>query len=206
MRPRTIRPLISRLLLSRLLLSGMVLAVGGLGCGGCQPEAQAAGLTIGVGTPFGKTGLNLGTSYRFGNWNDRWQTGLYLDAGRYVNRARKKSGQKQPEFNVDLRVSPRDSHVYLNGTRVPVQGGGELMLPPGTYRMEFVRGGYRSDVSELRVQPGVEYRVERKLSRLQKGEVPDPRTLSPQEPRPIAEAVKATAPVVGVPAVPTPNP
>ena len=166
----------------------------------CIAATEArAGLDVGIGTVFGRSGIGAGVGYRFGGWRDRFGVGVHLDASRYVNRRKRdrrddRSAERRGPENVSLRVSPREAWVYLNGVRTDVDGRERLNLPPGRYRLEFVRGGYRTEVADLDVQPGIEYEVERKLSKLGKREQGDPRGDIREAPASVEEALRLTAP------------
>lgn len=153
---------------------------------------------LGIGTILGRTGISTGANYRFGNWSDRFGANVFLDASRYVNRRKKKDrrpveeARRDSKDNVDLRVSPRDSAVLLNGQLVELTGGDELELPAGKHRLEFVRPGYRTEVAELEVQSGVQYKVERKLQKLQKGEKDDARLEKNLRAVTVYEALRST--------------
>jgi hypothetical protein len=160
---------------------------------------------VGLGTILGRTGISTGMNYRFGNWGDRLSTNIFLDASRYVNRSRKKSRdrdrEREPEKdarrregseNVALRVSPDRTAVLLNGVFVNMDGRAGLELPPGRHRLEFVRPGYRTEVAEVEVQQGLDYTVERKLSKLQKGEKEDARLEKRLTPVTVYEALRST--------------
>ncbi len=185
--------------------------------------AQSQGVNVGVGAPIGNTGINVGSGYQFGRWNSRWQTGIFLDAGRYINRRRsrdrgddrrndrRKEGGREEQVvveNVRLKVSPKEASVYLNGQRVYADGRSELTLPAGNHRLEFVRQGYRTEVVELKVVDGLDFRVERKMEKLSKAEPGDPRLQNPAQPIPVLDAVKqtqtATRPVPGAPVASVP--
>jgi hypothetical protein len=165
------------------------------------PAAAEAGLDLGIGTVLGRSGIHTGVNYRIGRWRPPFGAHIYLDASRYVNgdpnrrhrlpveEVRNRGGE-----NVDLRVSPKESWVYLNGVRIDAQGRGKISLPPGKHRLEFVAQGRRSEMAELDVQPGVVYRVERKLQKLQRGEQGDMRAMWPIPPVSVAEALKAGEP------------
>ncbi len=162
---------------------------------------------IGIGSVLGNTGIHTGVNYRLGGWNDRFGSHVYIDAGRYINR-RKKSERKPDEKrdrkndrrevertsgDVRLSVSPAASWVYLNGVRIDADGRSKLFLPQGRHRLEFVRPGYRTEVAELSVQPGIRYEVDRKLTRLQDGELGDPRIDSPGVPVSVETALRELA-------------
>jgi hypothetical protein len=186
---------------SRIALSAIVL----VGIAVAAPRAAEARLDVGIGTILGRTGISTGLNYRFGGWGDRFGANVFLDASRYVNRSRKKSRDKdrEPEQetrkregpeNVALRVSPDHIGVFLNGVLVDMQGRAGLDLPPGRHRLEFVRPGYRTEVAELEVQPDLAYTVERKLSKLQKGEREDERLAKEKRLKPVSvyEALRST--------------
>jgi hypothetical protein len=164
--------------------------------------ARALGLDLGIGSILGNTGLHLGSSYRIGRWSDRFNLGLFLDAGRYINRRKRRARpvedvqklRNRSEPNLALRVSPRDAWVYLNGVRVRADGRSSLTLPEGKHRLEFLRDGCRTEVAEVAVQPGIEYRVERKLARLERSEAGDERLATPLPPVSVEEALALGTP------------
>lgn len=162
------------------------------------PRPAQARLDIGLGTILGRTGIHTGVNYRFGNWWDRLGAHVYWDASRYVNRKKKKKDPRKVEQvrreggNVDLKIAPQDVAILLNGKLIDMEGRGDLSLPPGRHRLEFVRPGYRTEVAELDVQPGIDYTVERKLSKLQKGEKGDPRLEQSMRAVSVYEALRAT--------------
>ena len=179
------------------------LAICGSLLGFAASPAGAVRLDVGIGTVLGRSGVHVGTGYRIGRGRDRFGTSVYLDASRYVNRRKKRRERpaedlpdrrreertsstgridERPERrNVRLKVAPGDTWVYLNGIRVEAYGRSQLALPPGKYRLEFVRPGYRTEVAELKVQAGVSYDVERNLPPLQAGEAEDERIGEPDE-------------------------
>jgi len=178
---------------SKIALSAVVLAA-------CVALAQPAHarFDIGLGTILGRTGVSTGVDYRFGNWSDRFGAHIFMDASRYVNRRRKKDrrpveeARRDTKDNVDLRVSPGDSAVLLNGRLIELKGNEALELPAGRHRLEFVRPGYRTEVAELEVQSGVQYKVERKLQKLQKGEKDDARLEKRLQAVSVYEALRST--------------
>lgn len=162
------------------------------------PRPAQARLDIGLGSVLGRTGIHTGLSYRFGNWWDRLGANIYWDASRYVNRKKKKKDPRKVEQvrrdggNVDLKLAPKDVAILLNGKLIDMEGRGDLSLPPGRHRLEFVRPGYRTEMAELEVQPGIDYTVERKLSKLQKGEQGDPRLEKSMKAVSLYEALRST--------------
>jgi len=164
------------------------------------PRAAEARLDIGLGTILGRSGVSTGINYRFGGWFDRLGASIQWDASRYVNRKRKKKDSRKEEQvrkeggsgNVALKIAPDDVAVLLNGRLVNMEGRGDLMLPPGKHRLEFVRPGYRTEVAELNVQGGNDYTVERKLSKLGKGEQGDPRLEKSMRAQTVYEVLRAT--------------
>lgn len=185
----------------RTLLLGAVAA----GLASTLASPADARFDIGIGSVLGNTGIHTGVNYRLGGWNDRFGSHVYIDAGRYINRCKKrdrradeererKDGRREarrPSGDVRLSVSPGASWVYLNGVRLDVDGRSKLVLPEGRHRLEFVRPGYRTEVAELSVQPGIRYKVERKLTRLQEGELADPRIDSPGAPVALETALRS---------------
>jgi len=158
------------------------------------PAVQAQRIDIGIGTILRNAGISTGIGYRFGRWNDRFGSYVHLDATRVLTKLGKKN-RRGPESarggeNVRLRVSPKEAMVFLDGVRVQANGRSELALPVGRHRLEFVRDGYRTEVAELDVQTDVGYEVERKLQKLQRGEVGDSRALNPPAAIPVDLAVK----------------
>jgi hypothetical protein len=162
------------------------------------PRPAQARFDIGIGTILGRTGISTGVDYRFGNWSDRFGAHIFMDASRYVNRRKKKDrrpveeARRDGKDNIDLRVSPKESAVLLNGQLLELRGDDELELPAGHHRLEFVRPGYRTEVAELDVQSGVKYKVERKLQKLQKGEKDDARLQQPLRAVSVYEALRMT--------------
>jgi len=169
------------------------------------PPAQAR-FDIGLGSVLGNSGISVGSNYRLGGWNDRFGSYIHLDASRYVNRRKKRDGgdrQKEDrrkdervrvQDNVRLNVSPSKTWVYLNGVRIDADGREKLSLPEGRYRLEFVRPGYRTEVAELNVQPGIRYDVQRKLTTLQPGEEADIRIDEPGRALSVEEALRSFEP------------
>lgn len=164
------------------------------------PRPAQARLDIGLGTILGRSGVSTGVNYRFGGWFDRLGAFVHWDASRYVNKKRKKKDPRREEQvrkdggsgNVDLKVAPDDVAILLNGRLVNMEGRGDLTLPPGKHRLELVRPGYRTEMAELNVQGGVDYTVERKLSKLAKGEQGDPRLEKSMRALTVYEALRAT--------------
>lgn len=165
------------------------------------PRPAQARLDIGLGTILGRSGVSTGVNYRFGGWFDRFGSFIHWDASRYVNKKRKKKKDQRPEEqvrreggsgNVELKLAPKDVAILLNGRLVNMEGRGDLALPPGKHRLEFVRPGHRTEVAELNVQGGVDYTVERKLSKLAKGEEGDPRLEKPMRAETVYEVLRAT--------------
>lgn len=185
-------------------------AVGSVLIGASALPAHAFRFDLGLGSWLGKTGLNTGFNYRFGNWDDRFGSFLWWDASHYVNRPSKKRRVEEVRGldaqNVALRVKPTNSWVYLNGIRVQASGKDEIHLPAGKHRLEFVLPGYRTEVAELNVEPGIVYRVERKLARIDLRETWDERYANPGTPIPISEALKARAATTTPAAPPQPEP
>lgn len=172
------------------------------------PPAHAFRFDLGLGSLLGRTGLSTGFNYRLGGWDDRLSSFLFLDASQYVNRPRKKRPVEEVRAleaqNVALRVKPANSWVYLNGIRVQADGKHDIHLPPGRHRLEFVLPGYRTEVAELNVEPGIRYKVERKLAKIDLRETWDERYANPGTPVPIAEALKARETTATTPAPPQP--
>jgi hypothetical protein len=164
------------------------------------PRPAQARFDIGLGTILGRSGVSTGVNYRFGGWFDRLGSYVHWDASRYVNKKRKKKDPRREEQvrkeggsgNVDLKVAPDDVAILLNGRLVNMEGRGDLMLPPGKHRLEFVRPGYRTEMAELNVQGGVDYTVERKLSKLGKGEQGDARLEKSMKAATVYEVLRAT--------------
>jgi hypothetical protein len=180
---------VSKFTLAAVLLAAAIVAA---------PRPADARIDIGLGSILGRSGISTGINYRIGGWFDRLGAYVHWDASRYVNRKKKKKDPRKEEQvrreggNVDLKVAPGDVAVLLNGRLIDMEGRGDLSLPPGKHRLEFVRPGYRTEMAELEVQQGVDYTVERKLSKLQKGEKPDPRLEKSMKAISIYEALRAT--------------
>ena len=161
------------------------------------PAAQAFGFGVGIFGRLGNSGIYSGVGYRTGRYSRGVDVGVHVDANHYTRRRKRdrrdeETGRRSGE-NVALRVSPRDTWVYLNGVLVEEDGRSTLTLPEGRHRLEFVRPGYRTEVAELDVQPGIDYRVERKLSRLKDEEREDARADDSTQPVSVAEALRRSS-------------
>jgi hypothetical protein len=165
------------------------------------PAAAHAGLDIGIGTALGR-GVYGGVNTRIGHWRRPFGLSLFVDPARVFDKGdRNRDRSRHPveeivnrragQKNVRLKVSPRESLVYLNGVRVEADGKETITLPPGRHRLEFVAEGRRTEIAELDIQPGIRYDVERKLQKLQKGEQSDLRLSWPEKAVPVAEALKS---------------
>ena len=164
------------------------------------PPAQAFGFGVGIFGRIGNSGIYPSIGYRGGRYGRGVDVGVQVDASHYARRRnrdrdrdrRDDDVRERRSENVELRVSPRDTWVYLNGIPVEEDGRSRIILPEGRHRLEFVREGYRTEVAELDVQPGIDYRVERKLSRLQRDEAEDRRVDDPARPVSVTEALRLT--------------
>ena len=162
------------------------------------PPAEAFGFGVGIFGRIGNSGIYPSIGYRGGRYGRGVDVGVHVDAGHYTRRRNRDRDRRDDdvrerrEENVELRVSPRDTWVYLNGVLVEEDGRSRIILPEGRHRLEFVREGYRTEVAELDVQPGIDYRVERKLSRLQRDEAQDRRVDDPARPVSVTEALRLT--------------
>ena len=161
------------------------------------PPAQAFGFGVGIFGRIGNSGIYPSIGYRGGRYGRGVDVGVHVDAGHYTRRKRERDRRDEDirdrrVENVTLKVSPRDTWVYLNGILVEEDGRSEITLPEGRHRLEFVREGYRTEVAELDVQSGIDYRIERKLARLQREEAEDRRVDDGARPVSVAEALRLT--------------
>ncbi|HTE19307.1 MAG TPA: hypothetical protein VK689_13115 [Armatimonadota bacterium] len=161
------------------------------------PPAQAIGFGVGIFGRLGNSGIYPSIGYRGGRYGRGVDVGVQVDAGQYTRRRRDRDRRDEEirdrrAENVSLKVSPRDTWVYLNGILVEEDGRSEITLPEGRHRLEFVREGYRTEVAELDVQSGIDYRIERKLSRLQREEANDRRVDDGARPVSVEEALRLT--------------
>jgi hypothetical protein len=116
---------------------------------------------IGIG---GFYGGYYGSPYRYGYYDPFYDPfyGSYYYGGGY--RERDFDGDE----NVQLKFSPKDAKVYINGMLYESKKGkARVDLPTGKWIIEIRAPGYRTEVIELNVEQGVRYGIERKL---QKGE------------------------------------
>lgn len=67
--------------------------------------------------------------------------------------------------NVEVRASPRNTEVYVNGMLYATRGRVRFHLPDGTWPIELRAPGYVTQTIELTVQPGVRYIIERRLEK-----------------------------------------
>jgi hypothetical protein len=65
-----------------------------------------------------------------------------------------------------LDVSPSDASVYLDGQfQGPAGELGELILPPGSHRVEIVRPGFRTEERDVQLAPGSSRTIRVELAR-----------------------------------------
>ena len=67
--------------------------------------------------------------------------------------------------NVELKVSPKDAVVSVNGVEYGKAGGARLNLPAGQWRIEIRAPGHVPQVIDLNVEQGIRYTIERKLKK-----------------------------------------
>jgi hypothetical protein len=68
--------------------------------------------------------------------------------------------------NVQVKVSPKKAEILANGIPYGKSGRAKFNLPTGAWRIELRAEGYEPQVLELKIEPGVKYKVERKLRKL----------------------------------------
>ncbi len=67
--------------------------------------------------------------------------------------------------NVELRISPVEVEVFVNGIRYSKKGNTRLTLPSGHWTIEIRSEGYLTETLALEIKQGDRYRIERKLRR-----------------------------------------
>lgn len=67
--------------------------------------------------------------------------------------------------NVELRISPQNVEVFVNGIRYSKKGNTRVTLPSGHWTIEIRADGYMTEILELDIKQGDRYRIERKLQR-----------------------------------------
>lgn len=84
-----------------------------------------------------------------------YRTGYYQDE-------RDARDENQGAGNIEVNVSPREAEIWVNGVRYG-RGKARFSLPSGVWTMELRQPGYLPQILELTVEPGVRYKVDRKL-------------------------------------------
>jgi hypothetical protein len=153
-----------------------------LSCG----AASAGGIFVG-------SGYYGGLGYHRGYWRSGFDLGVFVGASSRYSHRRYEDRRDFRYGNVALHVSPEEVRVYLNGIQIERDGRSELELPPGHHRLEFLRRGYETEVLHLDVEPGVDYRVSRKLVHLRYRDEQDPRLDERADPMPLDQALDRTA-------------
>lgn len=100
--------------------------------------------------------------YGYGSpFYDPFYEGWY---GTGPNSEESRSGERSGD-NVQLRVSPDHTSVFVNGVLYSSRGHGHFNLPIGDWKLELRAAGYLPQVLDLHVEQGIRYTVERKLER-----------------------------------------
>lgn len=94
-----------------------------------------------------------------GGWYDPYDPGRDYD--RDSDREKRGAGQG----NVELKLSPKDVEVYVNGILYSTKGNTKISLPVGTWTIEIRAEGYITETIELQIKQGDKYKIERKLQR-----------------------------------------
>jgi hypothetical protein len=115
---------------------------------------------------FGWPGYGLGwSSYGFGAssyWGSPFYDGYYdpYGPGRDVV---ERDGEGIQGDNIEVRVSPSNTSVYVNDLLYSNKGRARFSLPEGRWRVDLRAPGYLPETLELQVEQGVRYTIERKL-------------------------------------------
>jgi hypothetical protein len=67
---------------------------------------------------------------------------------------------------VVVEVSPKQAEIFANGVSYGKRKA-KLNLPAGEWLVELRAPGYETQVVKLNVEPGVKYRVEKKLHKVE---------------------------------------
>lgn len=95
---------------------------------------------------------------------DPFYDGFYFSGQRYRNEDRAARAE-EPKDNVETKVSPENTSIYVNGLLYSSKGKAHFNLPSGKWNVELRAPGYQTQTMELEVQQGQRYTIERKLER-----------------------------------------
>lgn len=88
--------------------------------------------------------------------------------------------ERGPSANVEVRVTPANASVFVNGIRYSERGRARFSLPVGQWQVELRAPGHLPEVLTLNVEQGKRYTIERRLKRDQAAR-PDGRPLRSEE-------------------------
>jgi hypothetical protein len=153
----------------------------GTGIGGTRPDRDRPPTNDDGDKNWRRRPWGYGHVWRYGGWyyDPYWYDPFYSSwygFGIGVGGDREKRGRREKE-NVVLRIEPRNALVYVNGILMARSSRTEFSLPTGRWRLEIVAPGYRTLETDVEIQQGVQFRLERKLERLAPGEQDDPRAV-----------------------------
>ncbi|MFN3648369.1 MAG: PEGA domain-containing protein [Armatimonadota bacterium] len=108
----------------------------------------------------GYGGLGLGFGYYRSPFYDPFYSPYY-----YSGMDRESREDEVGSGNVIVNVKPSNASVYVDGLLYSSKGKTRFNLPVGTWKLELRAPGYLPQTIELRVEQGVEYKIERKLEK-----------------------------------------
>jgi hypothetical protein len=83
----------------------------------------------------------------------------------YYQRLDEDDDTKRGGGNIDIRVSPKNAEILVNGVRYGEKGRARLNLPSGLWKIELRAPGYAPQTVDLNVDQGIRYSIERKLEK-----------------------------------------
>lgn len=113
--------------------------------------------------PYG--GFFFGSAFYGGS---SWYRSPYYDPfynGYYGDGEERRERRRRDGDNVQVRVSPANASVYVNGLQYSSRGRGSFSLPTGRWTIELRAPGYLPQTIDLDVDQGVRYSIERRLEK-----------------------------------------
>jgi hypothetical protein len=108
----------------------------------------------------GYSGFGMGFGYYRSPFFDPFYSPYY-----YSGMDREPREDEVGSGNVIVNVKPSNASVYVDGLLYSGKGKTRFNLPVGTWKLELRAPGYLPQTIELRVEQGVEYKIERKLEK-----------------------------------------
>jgi hypothetical protein len=106
--------------------------------------------------------------YGYGGYGWGWGYGGYGFPDDVYDSSTRYEGQDKAgvgKGNVELKLSPKNVEVYVNGVLYGTKGNSKISLPTGMWTIEIRAEGYLTETVDLEVKQGIKYKIERKLQR-----------------------------------------